>query len=87
MQEVVDTFVIEDFSSLPKRLLSAVYVSPVSLNFEEGTFQFGARSQLDDSLLVISITVDKDANKAKASVGSDNSILNNKLLKEIKKAL
>jgi len=90
MNEASDTFILKDVESvsgITQKVLSFCYVSTVNADVDNGKFNFSGKTQIEDVPLLISVNVDRASGKTTLSVRSENTVLNSRLLKELKKEL
>lgn len=90
---------VSDANSVPQRILSAAYLSTSSSDSETGLimqriqnnnvgkYKFSGKTMIDDIVLLVSADVDKESGKVKLTVQSENTVLNDMLLKQLKKAV
>jgi len=72
---------------IPQIILETAYLSAIQTDFDSGSFKFAGRTNIDDTPILVSLEINKDAQSAKCTVNSENTVLNSMLLKQLKQAL
>jgi len=91
MHEASDNLILRGIQNLvpkiPQIILETAYLSAIQTDFDTGSFKFAGRTNIDDNPILVSLEVNKEAQSAKCTVHSENTVLNSMLLKQLKQAL
>lgn len=79
MNETTETMSFKDLSNnlplITQRVLDCAYLTPIIVDYDNGKFKFAGKTMTDDVIVLFSVDINKDTEKAKCTVQSENTVI------------